>query len=318
MAAKRRKKKTKARPATPLVKWIATVLTGSGRPVGLALLVIALFAGTIFVLWNKYGSDVLASDQYRVSVEDLQITPLPGWIRNTDVRGQVFHYIGSLSIMDDNATQRVTDAFRLHPWVDRVISVSKHHPARIRVELKYRRPVCMVECMVQGEKGLRAVDVRGVWLPGNDFDPQQAARRYPRLVGVNSEPLGGLGFPWGDERVVGAAEIADAFGEAWGELKLDRIAAGSRVRWESQTEYTYELFTRSGTRILWGRSPRTQAKLEVPAEEKIARLRQYAMTHGSLDGVGGSQNIDVRHPDALRLLRRVAAAQKTDNRQQRQ
>ena len=67
------------------------------------------------------------------------------------MRAEVFHdgnLNPPLSIMDDNLTRRVYDAFSLHPWVGKVRQVRKFYPARVEVELVYRKPVCMVA--VQG------------------------------------------------------------------------------------------------------------------------------------------------------------------------
>ncbi|MBN1587901.1 MAG: hypothetical protein JW888_00135, partial [Pirellulales bacterium] len=245
MAVKRRNTKAKNKaPAVPqFVSRAIAILTGPGRTVTLALLIVALLSGTFWVLWHQIDNELLASDQYQVNIDDLEISPLPDWIR-TDPRRQAFGYLnnlgGPLSIIDDDATHRVADAFSIHPWVEQVIQVTKHYPARICVKLKYRRPVCMVHGIVQGKEGLRAVDVHGVWLPGNDFDLMEAAR-YPIVAGITSEPVAGLGDQWRDERVLGAAQIAAVIGPAWHELKLHCIRPAARVRSGSRMEYTYEL-----------------------------------------------------------------------------
>ena len=214
MAAKKRKTKPIRLVVPAFVKRLVAVLVGPARSLAIGLLAVAVVAVGCYLLWQRVRGDVLASDQYQVTAESLEITPLPEWIR-TDPRRQVFNSLalgGPLSIMDENAARRVADAFRVHPWVDRVIQVTKRHPSRIRVELKYRRPVCMVQVEREPAKAM-AVDVRGVWLP-DDFESADA-ERYPLLVNVDSKPLAGYGMPWGDERVVAAAEIAEAFGGTW-------------------------------------------------------------------------------------------------------
>jgi len=72
---------------------------------------------------------------------------LPEWI-HCDLRAEIFRSAaldGPLSIMDEDLAERIAVACALHPWVARVRSVRKYHPARVVVELDYRRPVLMVE-----------------------------------------------------------------------------------------------------------------------------------------------------------------------------
>jgi hypothetical protein len=261
------------------------------------LLLGGLLSGVWFVVWRlpiaghqSVRERVLNDPRYRVTAEDVEITPPPPWI-HSDVRGEAIRGItlgGSMSILDDPLVQRLADAFGLHPWVAKVVKVQKYL-GRVKVDLEYRRPVLMVE--VPG--GLLPVDVQGAWLPSGDFSPVEA-NGYPRLVGINSAPVGPVGSRWGDARVVGAAEIAAAIGPAWTSLELQRIATSAASISSAGEEYTYEIATRRGRRILWGHSPGGSSPGEVPAAEKVARLKQYAAEHGDLDSPRGPQALDVR------------------------
>jgi hypothetical protein len=197
-----------------------------------------------------------------------------------------------LSILDDKLTERIYDGFSAHPWVAEVKQVSKHHPARVRVDLVYRRPVCMVELPPATTPGsvatagtLLPVDIRGVLLPDADF-PLDQRRQYPRVAGILTAPLGPPGVKWGDARVSGAAQVASVLVEVWSEFSLERIVP-SRYPEKAPKgdEYSFELFTTGGTRILWGHSPSTSFAGEVPALEKVARLREKYKSHNKLDGV---------------------------------
>lgn len=256
------------------------------------------------ITWEKVRTRVLSSPEYWLKLQDVEITPPPEWI-HTDVRAEVFRDASldrSLSITDDDLTDRIASAFKLHPWIAEVTRVSKYHPARVKVELVYYRPVLMVQ--VPG--GLLPVDVNGVLLPTGDFSPLEAGR-YPRLVGIDSVPVGPPGERWGDARVVGAAGIAASFGAAWQRLGLERIVPAAMVSVGRHREESYELFTSAGTRVLWGRAPTTDMPGEVPAEEKVARLEKYAAEHGSLDGPNGPQELDVRGLQAVNSSPRTAA-----------
>jgi hypothetical protein len=268
-------------------------MLGPGRPLTIALLLVALLAGAWSAVW--YGAGVrdyiFASDDYVVGPQDVQLTPLPPWI-HSDVCGEVFRGAsldGPLSIMDDDLTERIRNAFSLHPWIARVVSVRKRHPACVQVEVLYRQPVCMVK--VGGD--LLPVDAAGVLLPRADFSPVEASR-YPLLVDIQTVPVGTVGECWGDARVVGGAEIAAALDEAWSQLNLARIAPSNPSNPGAAAEETYLLFTRGGTRILWGRAPGAQAGGEIPAAEKVARLKKYLADHGTLEGPHGPQDLDVQ------------------------
>jgi len=295
-AAKRRKRKSAASPAglTKLVE----ILSGPARP----LLVIALLGaaafGVWYFVWNRVHHQVLSSEEYLVTPEKVEITPPPDWI-HTDIRAEVFRGAcldRPLSIMDDDLTERIKDAFSLHPWVAKVGQVTKHHPARVKVDLNYRRPVCMVDIAPR----LLPVDANGVLLPANDFSPV-AASRYPRLLGIDTVPIGPAGESWGDARVVGGAEIADALSDVWKPWRLWQIVASpSGIENESR----YALLTRGGTRIEWGLAPGSKVHGELPVADKLARLHEYVRQYGTLEGRGGPQKLDVYKLQPIRVSSR--------------
>ena len=295
-AAKRRKPKGGGGLLGKLAKLVA-LLFGPARTATLLVLLVVLFCGGTYLVWQKVNPRVLASDQYAVTPREVEITPPPPWI-HSGIRDEVFRDAsldGPLSIMDDDLTEHIGTAFSLHPWVARVRSVSKHHPARVVVELDYRRPVCMVEVT----DGLLPVDVQGVVLPVGDFSPVEASR-YPRLVNVGTDPMGPVGTRWGDDRVVGGAEIASALGPVWKQLKLQRIVPLPTNSRNATKDYVYALFTRGGTRIIWGRAPGVNAPGELLPAEKISRLKWAAEKNGGLDNYG-SQVLDVHSLRAASL-----------------
>ena len=273
------------------VMTLASLIGGRGRPFALAVLAGVVLLGGWHVLWRAVRDDVLSSDCYYMTAEDIEITPPPPWI-HSDIQAEVFRGLsldGPVSIMEDDTNRRIADAFSMHPWIARVHPIRKYHPARVTVEVEYRRPVCMVD--VQG--GLRPVDVHGVSLPCGDFSPIEASR-YPRLIGIQTVPVGPVGTRWGDERVVGGAEIAGALGAAWRELGLKRIVPRENKGRGHGEPFVYELVARGGTRILWGHPPGAEMPSEAPAADKIARLKDYIKKHGTLDGTQGPQRLDVR------------------------
>ena len=276
----------------------------------ISVLAIAALLGVATLTWHSISLRVLSSDDYIVAAEDLETTQLPPWIRS-EIIHQAFELLtasgGRLSIMDDDVTERVAQAFSLHPWVQRVVGVSKHHPARIVVDLEYRRPVCMVMFRLSdGKKGMYPVDTRGIVLPP-DFTELEASK-YPclDLVDIGTAPVGGVGEHWGDERVAGAAEIAGAFGADWNKLELKLIKSDKPARSAYHSVYAYVLFTHGGTKILWGRPPGSEFPNEAAAADKIAWLKEFAEVRGSLDGSQPRMPLDVRNRQGLEVLDRVA------------
>lgn len=206
--------------------------------------------------------------------------------------------------MDDDLAERVADAFSRHPWVAKVRQVRKQFPAKIKVDLVYRRPVCMVE--IAGN--LLPVDVEGSLLPQDDFSPVEKAK-YPRLVGVDRGPMSPdrLGSRWGDSRVAGGAEIANELLPLWEEFKLQYIVplpqheTGTGATAPAGTaqpagECYFAVLTRGGMRILWGRSPAANPTGEPTPQQKIKKLEQIFAEHGSLDYPQGPRELDLTRP----------------------
>ena len=231
-------------------------------------------------------------ETYIVARDNVAITPQPGWI-HSDVRAEVFRGAsldGPLSILDDNLLERISNAFSLHPWVAKVVSVSRKPMARMAVELVYRRPVCMVEA--PGEP--LPVDVEGRLLPSGDFSPVEKSS-YLRLTGIDTVPMGPAGQPWGDGRVVGGAEIAAALGDAWRELKLDRITPVPRpptaVRPTSRPINCSLAAARGFSGAL---PPGARGRRSFRRRRRSPDCVRYAADHETLEGNGGPQTLDIR------------------------
>jgi len=265
-----------------LVRWAA----GPGRPVALLLLVAGLFFGGWYAVWRSVGPWLLDRRDYRVTIDTVEITPLPPWIHATDIRREAFLYASldrkSLSITDDDLVEQVRKAFSVHPWVAKVVSVRKYHPARIKVELVYRRPVCMV----RADEERIPIDAEGVVLPGDELTPVEK-ERYPKLIGIDKGPPPLVGSPWADPRVAGGAEIAAALSGGWDRLGLDRIVVSGSPGPGPARDSRFYLVTVRGTEIPWGRAPSSEAPGEPTPAEKVARLEAYLKDHGTLDRPSG-------------------------------
>jgi hypothetical protein len=274
----------KASPVVMIPPWLrytVAFLIGPGRTFSLAVIIIAGFAGGAWAVWRRVETHVESSPDYVVKVDQITVTPPPEWIRS-DVRAEAFRNANSpdrpLSSLDDNLAERIHIAFMLDPWVAKA-KVTKSAGAKVRVDIEYRRPACMVEVATGQVVELLPVDGQGVWLPGEDFSQKQK-ETYPCLTGIDRRPIQPVGHAWGDARVLDGAAIASALAPVWQQLKLYRIRCVSQT---AAQRPMFELYTRFGTKIVWGYAGGGTTG-ELGAEEKIARLQQYAAAHGGLDG----------------------------------
>ncbi len=301
MAAAKKGSSSQGARATPrpgTLRW----LVGPGRAWLAAALVLAAFFAAWYAVWRRVRPDVLASAPYQITVESFELTPRTDWVP-ANLGEQVFRSLtleGPLSIFDEKLVERVKNAFALHPWVARVERVEKRHPARIRVELVYRHPVCAVETAGR----LIVVDGEAVVLPDDDFTPLEKQTRFPRLTGIDSGPLGPVGTRWGNPRVTGGAEIAAVLLPIWEKCELERIVPSAVPGPLPDDEQTYELLTRRGSWIFWGRAPGAKAPGEPSAADKVARLERYLAEHGTLEGTTGPQKLDVTRADSIEIPRK--------------
>jgi hypothetical protein len=281
----------------PWLRLTVAFLIGPGRTLSLSVIIIAGFTGGAWAVWRRVEQHVVNSPDYIVKIDQITITPQPEWVRS-DVRAEAFRNASSpdrpLSSLDDNLAERIHIAFMLDPWVAKA-KVTKSAAARVRVDIEYRRPACMVEVAAGQTVELLPVDSQGVWLPGEDFSQKQK-ESYPCLAGIDRRPIQPVGHAWGDARVADGAAIAAALQAVWQPMKLNRIRCVSQSAIERPN---FELYTRSGTKIVWGYAG-GGTNSEPSTEEKIARLQQYAAAHGGLDG---GQPLDVHTLPAAKVAK---------------
>jgi len=237
--------------------------------------------------------------EYRIGTEQVSITTPPGWIPE-DLAKQIFVRAGleeKQSLLDSTLSERVAAAFYTHPWIQEVRSVRKTYPARIHVDVVYREPVAMVK----GVDGYYPIDRHGILLPARDFSNADI-KNYPVIERVASVPMGKLGESWGDPAVSGAAELAAILnarreGKAswWSELELSAVLMPRRVALvEDADELQYELRTKGGSEIVWGRGPSSRHPGELAVAQKLQRLSEYQRDFGSFNDAHGPYQLDIR------------------------
>lgn len=266
-----------------------------------------IVAGVVYG-WQRWGQTVVARPIYRVKTESIHVTSPPPWIR-TDVRAEIVRdgALDDLTIFDKDATIRVFQAFELHPWVAKVLRVSKHPPAQLIVDLEYRQPVAWVE--VPGAKpgddgGVIPIDAMAYVLPSRDFTKENL-QDYLRISIPDVRPYGLAGTAWSDSRVVGAAKIASLLQQTWRSMNLYRIQlADESIQGSSPARPVFEIETASKRRIVWGSGPGTESADEPPASVKLSRLQQLAESAGALESIP-TEGTDLRNETRLQTAGRV-------------
>lgn len=276
-----------------------SVFTGRFSTLIALVVLVIVFVVVFSAAWQRWGRVVLNNPKFVLDDEHLVVTEQPEWIKG-DVKREVMRdgSLGELRVLDPHVTVRVAHAFRLHAWVGEVKRVRKEHPGRVVVDLEYRRPCGMVEVITHGQRGLLPVDRQGVLLPPHDFTAEET-RDYLRISVGETLPVGPVGTGWGDDRVVGAAEVAAMFGSRWKALELARVsvraseAAGRR----KAEDLIYEIYTRNGSRIVWGHAPSHERPTEAKSAEKVERLVRFFQERPIR--TGETLDIDVQAPSGL-------------------
>lgn len=226
--------------------------------------------------------DLSTRDEYRLRTRDISVPDLPRWVPITFV-DQVIESADlpdEVSVLDPDLAPRIAAAFEQHPWVKKPVKVQVSVPARVEVSFDYREPVAMVSI----SDGFYPVDSEGILLPPGDFPPSDI-HLYPRITGMTTPPLAGVGSAWGDERVTAAARLAVVLFPYWSEWKLTSVEVPPR----STADVVYEelrfvVNTEGGSRIIWGRAPGNDHPLEVTDDQKIGRLKSFLSKAKSFDG----------------------------------
>jgi hypothetical protein len=170
------------------------------RSIARTLVAVLLAGGVVvgLVQLGRYARDRLEQQRhYTVAIADLRCETPPGMGRAAFL--SEVQYLGGLpdqvNLLEPRLAARLTAAFALHPWVERVDGVNLRGPDGPVVRLAIRTPVLAV--------GDRVVDRYGVLLPAGT--PTAGLSVLP---GDAPPPKGPAGTPWGDPVVEAAARAA--------------------------------------------------------------------------------------------------------------
>ena len=275
------------------------------RQLAVPLILLSFGAGA-WLMWQRYGEQVLAHASYQLDPESIQFTTPPEWLQG-DILAEVVRD-GSLTAMqihEPDLTVRVAGAFEQHPWIRRVDRVRKKYPAGLEVELTYRSPVAMVVV----KEGLRPIDADGVWVPGLGYITKEHALTYPAIYVGATQPVGPKGAGWGDPVVVDAAKLASVLESDWqtlGPVIYQIELNGTPTLASAAPEF--DLVGRPDhpdLLIHWGRAPGKELAGEPNAATKLEKLKEL-VAESQQQGEGTLRGrVDLRSVRALSAMNRV-------------
>lgn len=287
-----RKKKSPVPAGTTIPEAVPPVASRPPRMLGRLALVVGFL---VLVPWGiSQLPNLTQCSEYQLDRDDIVLVPPPVEHVPADLLQRVLSkqkLPDRFALLDDELVGELAAAFEKHPWIAKVIQVRKSYPPRVLVEVEYRRPVAFIEV----ERGFYPVDANAVVLPPADFTPDDS-KRFPIVRNVTTTPQGPSGNAWGDPLVLAAARLAESLFDRWKPLGLSSIVAPPRPdAGVSPGDLTFELTTKGGSKIVWGRPPGTNHPGELTVEQKIGRLERYLEQFGSFDGPHGPYEIDIRH-----------------------
>ncbi len=295
-----------------MARLVFLLLQQCAGPGGVVLWLLGLFSmvgATGYFAWREAAPLIRQRDEYQLTAERITLTPPPAWIR-TDVKFEVLRDTAlarGLSILDPNLVQILRDAFEMHPWIERVHQIQRAHPARVTIEVTYRRPIATLQIDRRQPPRLIPIDIDAFRLPDADL-PDTLISLLPHIRGNYGESL--VGQPYRDPRVLGAARLAAWLAGYWRQLHLVDIVPSTRPERDGDQRYfNYEIVTAGQTRIRWGAAPGLGPQQEAPPQEKLARLLTHVENQGPLNTLDAPAVIDVRSD--LRVIRQTAAESAT-------
>jgi hypothetical protein len=238
-------------------KSVLQIVVPAALAVALLLVLIAL---------GRAARDRLRTeDRYFIALTDIDC-PAPPGLERSEFIGEVqylSHLPDRLPTLDDALSSRLTTAFALHPWVEKV-NEAVVTPGRVRVRLTFRTPALVVP----QSDGPRVVDGRGVLLPSGASTTGLLVLRgkVPALIAV-------AGQTWDDPSIKAAAAVADFLRPHQDILNLSEIEVGEGGL----------ILHGNGVRVLWGAEPGREGPDEARASEKVQRLLESSRVHGKLD-----------------------------------
>ena len=227
------------------------------------------------------------------------MTPQPIWAKR-DLKQLIVQSSAPSSLLDTNLVPRTADAFRNVGFVERVRSIEKSKSG-LDIELIYRQPIALVELSKETlskrwpnrEKVLLPVDRQGVLMPesaGHSRSLPVITIPYP----CDFSKLKTWG-DWPDERIQDAVAIGSTFEQGLTKIGISIIYTTHFREPEkvARASIPFELWTGTGTKIVWGNAPGKEVEGEASVAAKLSAINSLVAKYDILNKVNLGR-VDVR------------------------
>lgn len=286
---KGRRKTTKKKPGN----WFTRNVF---RPFSLFCLMIIVALVVITPRMKNSLPELASQEQYRFSVEQVEVLSVPDWIPHHFVKEVLSRGEFPESILEEGLAEKLSRQFSAEPWVRRVDSVRLSYPPRAEIELTFREPVACLK--IDGK--LIPVDREAVLLPQDDLAMSEL-RRFPVIqLDVQQEMIAASlrpGTPFHDPSLQKACQLAESLQPHLEEFDFEQIRVQRMAQANEQgvQEPIFEILSASGSLIVWGRAPGTLHPGELKPDQKIGRLKVYHERFKGFDKPDGPYEIDITH-----------------------
>ena len=266
----------------------------------------AIMIGSAIFLWERHQDKIVHLNRFHLTEEKIHLTPPPRWA-DVDLEELVLQQLtdSNPSILDTNLVSRTADAIRKIGFIERVQRIHKSKSG-LDIDIVYRHPVALVELSKvtvpewpksnRERQVLLPVDRHGVVMPesvGYENNSPIITILYPeQFSSLNTWAV------WPDERIKDAATIAALFSQDAKPLGIKRIVTFRKPGESSNARIPFEIWSGTGTRIVWGNAPGKEEELECNAKAKIRAIIELVARYGALDSIAKGI-IDVRSGDAV-------------------
>lgn len=236
-----------------------------------------------YIGFNRYYAAYFTAEFESIDPQLVSVTEPHEFVR-ADIVSEVYQVarLNQLSPLDSQATVKIADAFKSHPWVRDVQGVRKLPGGAINVQLDYREPVAVFHVTSErkpiDENLFFVLDGEGNLLP-NEHMTLGDTPRFIHIEVSEAYPTGTEGTGFGDRRVEHAALLARLLNAVKDQIRISKITVSGDPRMNLVPQL--ELITGDNTAIYWGSPPGMEQPNERGARAKLADLVSGNFQDGS-------------------------------------
>ncbi len=248
------------------------------------LVATCLVVFTSIQLWEQHRDRIVDPDRNSISAEEVQINLPPKLFRADLLADLHIDVLNKASLADRELVPLTAEYLGAVPWIKKINRIEKSANG-LEIDLSYRLPVALIEV---ANRIAAAVDAEGtvfdpsLLVPIDNSDEQIELLRIsmPQVNLANSTAQQTRPT---DPRIEHACRLCEFLLPVSKVLELYRVVTYDLpARKPDSKPPQLELWTRNGTRVVWGSAPGYEQAHESSHEVKLAALREFISTNGSL------------------------------------